>query len=36
MMGGARVGGKLFASWRIIFRFRDGDAYEVRVTDETH
>ncbi len=22
--------------WRIIFKFRDGDAYEVRITDETH
>jgi len=22
--------------WRIIFRFRAGDAYEVRITDETH
>jgi proteic killer suppression protein len=22
--------------WRIIFKFRDGDAYEVEVTDKTH
>lgn len=22
--------------WRIIFKFRDGDAYEVEITDETH
>lgn len=22
--------------WRVIFRFRAGDAYEVRITDETH
>jgi proteic killer suppression protein len=24
------------AKWRIIFKFRDGDAYEVEVTDKTH
>jgi proteic killer suppression protein len=24
------------AKWRIIFKFRDGDAFEVKVTDETH
>ena len=24
------------AKWRIIFKFRDGDAYEVKITDETH
>ena len=24
------------AKWRIIFKFRKGDAYEVKITDETH
>jgi plasmid maintenance system killer protein len=24
------------AKWRIIFKFRDGDAYEVKITDGTH
>ena len=24
------------AKGRIIFKFRDGDAYEVKITDETH
>jgi proteic killer suppression protein len=24
------------AKWQIIFKFRDGDAYEVEVTDKTH
>ena len=24
------------AKWRIIFKFRDGDACEVEVTDKTH
>jgi len=22
--------------WRVLFKFRDGDAFEVRITDETH